>query len=84
MKEDCIVTPFYLSLVSYCFLEADSILLNIQNDIIINFENVLRGPNTDLIIEPEYRLSDNCHFSLLGYQHFSDMWVDCIINKSEL
>jgi len=84
MKEDCIVTPFYLSLVSYCFLESDSILLNIQNDLIINFENVLRGPNTDLLIEPQYRLPYYCHFSLLGYQHFSDMWVDAIIKKSEL
>jgi len=90
MKNDGICSPFYLSLVSYCGCNptdrcgVDSTLLNIQNDIIINFENVLRGPNTDLLIEPEYRLSDNCHFSLLGYQHFSDMFVDCIINKSEL
>ena len=50
----------------------------------INFENILRGPNTDLLIEPQYRLIDNCHFSLLGYQQFSDMWVNCIINKSEI
>jgi len=89
IRSDGICSPFYLSLVSYCnngnryYSGVDSTLLNIQNDIIINFENVLRGPNTDLLIESKYRLSDNCHFSLLGYQHFSDMWVDCIINKSE-
>jgi len=84
MKDDGIVSPFYLSLVSYCNFSSDPTLLNYQNDIIINFENVLRGPNTDNLIEPKYRISDNCHFSLLGYQHFSDMWVNCIINKSEL
>jgi hypothetical protein len=84
IKNDGICSPFYLSLVSYCGDGVDLTLLNIQNDIIINFENILRGPNTDLLIKPQYRLSDNCHFSLLGYQHFSDMWVDCIINKSEL
>lgn len=84
MKDDGICSPFYLSLVSYCNNEVDSTLLSIQNDLIINFENVLRGPNTDLLIAPQYRLVDGCHFSLLGLQHFSDKWVDCIINKSEL
>ena len=84
LKNDGICSPFYLSLVSYCGDGVDSTLLNIQNNIIIDFENILRGPNTDLLIEPQYRLTDNCHFSLLGYQQFSDMWVNCIINKSEI
>ena len=84
LENDGICSPFYLSQVSYCGGEVDSTLLNIQNDIIINFENILRGPNTDLLIEPQYRLSDECHFSLLGFQYFSDMWVDSIINKSEI
>jgi len=84
LENDGICSPFYLSLVSYCGDGVDSTLLNIQNNIIIDFENILRGPNTDLLIEPQYRLTDNCHFSLLGYQQFSDMWVNCIINKSEI
>ena len=84
LEDDGICSPFYLSLVSYCGDGVDSTLLNIQNNIIIDFENILRGPNTDLLIEPQYRLTDNSHFSLLGYQQFSDMWVNCIINKSEI
>jgi len=84
LENDGICSPFYLSLVSYCGDGVDSTLLNIQNNIIIDFENILRGPNTDLLIEPQYRLTDNCHFSLLGYQQFSDMWVNCIVNKSEI
>lgn len=83
MKKDGIHTNFYMSQVSYCSFGIDSTLLNIQNQIIVDFENVYRGPNTDLLIEQKYRLPDNCHFSMGGFNEFSNIWVKSIINSSE-
>ena len=83
MVSDGVDTKFYLSQASFCNSQVDSTLLNIQNQIIIDYENVLRGPNTDLLLEPKYRLADNCHFSMLGLEEFSDKWLTSISNKSE-
>ena len=83
MKDDGITAPFYLSLASFCNSSIDSTLLEIQDNIIIDFENVYRGPNTDLLTDPEFRLNDNCHFSLAGLDFFSDMWLESISKQSE-
>ena len=77
LKSKGINTNVYLSRVSLC---GDTNPLNdrlttVQNRLINDLSNVFEGPNTDLLSEPKFRLPDNCHFSLLGYDRFSDMWV---------
>lgn len=76
-------TPIYLSTVSLCQSEPDKGLLGIQDKIIIENEGVLRGPNSDLLSEPKYRLPDYCHFSSEGLDRLSEMWVSSITNHSE-
>ncbi len=75
LKAQGITIPIYLSRTSICDNESDTDLLRIQNKIIEEVDQVFPGPNTDLLSEKKYRLPDNCHFSLLGYEKFSDMWV---------
>jgi len=70
--------PIYLSRTSICGNLSDPELIKIQNRIIEKMDLVLPGPQTDLLSDPKYRLPDNCHFSLLGYDKFSDMWVESL------
>ena len=85
LKLDNINSKFYLSMTSYCgkVYSIDTELLKIQDKIIKENKNIFRGPNTDLLIDDIYRLDDECHFSLLGLDKFSDMWVISINNKSQ-
>lgn len=78
LKEEDINVPVYLSRTSICENSSDSTLIKIQNKIIEDFDLVLKGPNTDLLYEKKYRLPDYCHFSLLGFEKFSDMWVESL------
>ena len=63
--------------------KTDPKLLANQNKIIVTMEGVFRGPNTDLLNDPKYRLPDRCHFSMLGFDRFSDLWVSRILDPSE-
>ena len=77
------VTPVYLSQASICDSPVDQDLLNTQNKIIMDQDGVLRGPNTDTLTDPKYRLPDNCHFSSAGLDEMARMWVAAILNSSE-
>lgn len=85
LKKNGIEIPIYLSRASFCGDDnpKDKKLIEIQNRIIKDFELVYEGPNTDLLDKREYRLPDYCHFSLLGYDKFSDMWVDSIFRNPQ-
>ncbi len=80
LRENKISAPVYLSRVSYCgyHLPKDEKLIKIQNRLIKDLEQVFEGPNTDVLDKKEYRLPDYCHFSLLGFDAFADMWVASI------
>ena len=78
LKDNGIEIPIYLSRTSICDTRSDETLINIQNQIISNMDIVLEGPNTDLLSEKKYRLPDNCHFSQLGFEKFSDQWFNSI------
>lgn len=87
LKKNDVNIPIYLSRASICGDQqtSDKKLIEIQNKIIKDFEEVHEGPNTDLLNKREYRLPYFCHFSLLGYDKFSDMWVASLIkNHPEL
>ncbi len=77
LKKNNIVIPIYLSRTSHCGYKfpSDKKLIAIQNKLIKDFDLVFKGPNTDLLLEKKYRLPDYCHFSLLGYDKFADMWT---------
>lgn len=81
LKNNGIEIPIYLSRVSFCGEDQppNINLTNIQNQLIEDFDIVKEGPNTDLLIEKKYRIKDSCHFSLEGYDKFSDMWVESLI-----
>ena len=82
LKSEGIDTKVYLSRVSYCqeIRPINKLLISEQNKIIKDFSNVYEGPNTDLLTERKYRLPDDCHFSIEGFDKFSDMWVESLIN----
>ena len=82
LSRDGIQTNFYLSRASYCRNWVDQDLINSQNKIIFENAMVLEGPNTDTLIQDEYRLPDRCHFSLKGLDKFSQMWVESISASS--
>lgn len=77
-------TKIFLSQASYCNNYVDKTLLSIQEKLIIDLKKVFRGPNTDTLIDSKYRLPDRCHFSMEGFEAYSKIWVEAIINKSEI
>ena len=78
LKSFGIEIPIYLSRVSYCKeKQINEQLIEIQNNLISDFELIKEGPNTDKIIGKEFRF-DHCHFTLKGFDMFSDMWVDIL------
>jgi len=81
LKEQGVNIPVYLSRVSLCSEEypVNQDLTDIQNQLISDFDIIKQGPNTDLLSEKSDRLGDYCHFSLDGYDKFSDMWVESLI-----
>lgn len=85
LKEFGIEVPIYLSRASYCTnkFPINTDLTKIQNQLISDFELVRQGPNTDTIIKEEYRI-DDCHFSLKGFEIFSDLWVNTLKNNATL
>ena len=76
--------PVYLSQVSLCQSEPDELLLEIQDKLIKEHKGVLRGPNSDLLSEPKFRLPDYCHFSYAGLDELSRMWFESVVDKSEI
>ena len=83
LKENGIEIPIYLSKASLCGYDRNinKNLTDVQNKIINDFDIVLEGPNTDLLSDTKFRLEDYCHFSLLGFEKFSDMWVESLTKK---
>jgi len=81
LKEEGIEIPIYLSRVSLCGEKRpiNKKLTNIQNQLIKDFDLIKEGPNTDLLSEKLDRKKDYCHFSLKGYDKFSDMWIKSLI-----
>ena len=70
--------PIYLSRASYCKdKQKNKKLIEIQNNLILDFELIKEGPNTDKIMGKNFRF-DRCHFTLEGYDVFSDMWIDAL------
>lgn len=77
LTDEEINIPIYLARASYCGGIESPELLSIQDQLIKDFPQVLKGPNTDLIYSKTERY-DNCHFSLSGLEKASDMWVDSL------
>ena len=76
--------PIYLSQVSYCADRGvDQDLLDVQDDLIRTVDGVLRGVNSDVLVDVKYRLPDGCHFSAAGLDALADQWVTAIKAKSE-
>lgn len=77
-------TRIFLSQASYCNNYVDKNLVDIQDKIIIDLKRVLRGPNTDTLIDSKYRLPDGCHFSMEGFKAYSNIWAESVIKQSEI
>ena len=83
LKANKIEIPIYLSRVSLCGKDTpiNKNLTDMQTKLINDYDIVKEGPNTDLLSDTKYRLDDYCHFSLLGFKKFSDMWVESLTKK---
>ena len=75
--------PIYLSQTSVCNSPSDKNLISIQDKLIVKYLGILRGPNTDTLIDAKYRLPDNCHFSSEGLDAMATLWATSIIKGSE-
>lgn len=83
LKVNKIEIPIYLSRVSLCRKNKpiNSNLTDVQTKLINDYDLVKEGPNTDLLSDNKHRLKDYCHFSLLGFEKFSEMWVKSLTKK---
>ncbi|HLV18479.1 MAG TPA: sialate O-acetylesterase [Pseudomonas sp.] len=84
LRRDGIQVPLYLAQASYCGNSVDPALLAVQDQLIRELPGVLRGPNTDTLIAPRYRLPDRCHFSAEGLDAAAALWVQSFLAASEI
>lgn len=83
LRRDGVTAPLYLSQASYCGNSIDDALLAAQDQLIRELPGVLRGPNTDTLTAPRYRLPDRCHFSADGLDAAATLWVQSLLHASE-
>ena len=79
IEDKGIEVPIYLSQASYCTSDfpVNEVLTNSQRKLVIDNDIILQGPNTDLLVDTEFRF-DQCHFSEKGNEKFANMWVESI------
>ena len=83
IREKNQTAPFFCSIASYNFLATtkplgiDSSIQNAQKEFISENENVLRGPNTDILIYAIDR-HDSQHFSQFGNFRYANLWLTAI------
>lgn len=79
IRREGIEAPIYISVASYILGKIDINVQNAQKKIVDYSKNILPGPNTDLL---EDRIGDdNAHFTELGLDKFSDMWLNLIVKS---
>ena len=83
LRRDGITAPLYLAQASYCGNSVDEQLLASQDLLIRELPGVLRGPNTDTLVHPRFRLPDRCHFSAEGLDAAASLWVQSLTRASE-
>lgn len=83
LRRDGITAPVYVAQASYCANSVDEQLLAAQDQLIRELPGVLRGPNTDTLVAPRYRLPDRCHFSAEGLDAAATLWVNSLTRASE-
>jgi hypothetical protein len=83
LRADGVTAPLYLSQVSLCSNARDEQLLAQQNKLIVDLPGVLRGPNSDALTHPRYRLPDRCHFSAEGLDALAQLWFESLSNAQE-
>lgn len=84
LERDGVTAPLYLSRTTVCgFGGVDEELQAIKEALIHEYPGVLRGPNTDTLIDPALRAPDGCHFSAAGLDAFADLWLESLKAASE-
>ncbi|MBF0676254.1 sialate O-acetylesterase [Pseudomonas sp.] len=83
LRADGVTAPIYLSQASLCNNARDEHLLAQQDKLIADLPGVLRGPNSDALAHPRYRLPDRCHFSAEGLDALSQLWFESLSNAQE-
>jgi hypothetical protein len=84
LRRDGVSSPVYLSQTTRCGIRSsDTALLDIQDRLIRDHPGVRRGPNSDLLSDPVFRLPDKCHFSLEGNRRLAELWHRCLLRPSE-
>ncbi len=83
LRADGVTAPLYLSQASLCNNAPDEQLLGQQDALIADLPGVLRGPNSDALAHPRYRLPDRCHFSAEGLDALSQLWLESLSNAQE-
>jgi hypothetical protein len=77
LEQNDILIPIYLSRASYC-RRFNPEIIEVQDKLIQEIDRIKEGPNTDLLSDKKYRLPDECHFSLEGYDKMADLWVESL------
>lgn len=79
IRSQDIGAPFYLSIATYCDSRINPEIQAAQRELVNESDGIYPGPDTDTITGEEYRLN-NCHFTNIGLDVFSQMWLEVLSN----
>lgn len=80
MRKNNIIAPIYVSLASRYYNKTSREVIAAQKQLIQEYDDVLEGPNTDIIDGLDDRVSIGCHFSEIGIEKYANAWLNMLRN----
>jgi len=78
-KKGGVKSPIYIARASSCQGRSSRKVIAAQNELIEQYDDILQGPNTDLINDSKYRIDGGCHFSKTGLALHANKWYESIV-----
>lgn len=78
-KKGGVKSPIYVARASLCQGRSSREVVAAQNELIEQYDDILQGPNTDLINDSKYRIDGGCHFSESGLALHANKWYESIV-----
>ena len=78
MRKNGIKAPIYVALASRFYNQTSKEIILAQKQLIEESNDVLEGPNTDIIDKLDDRTAKGCHFSDIGAEKHANAWLEAL------
>lgn len=80
LRKNNITAPIYVALASRYHTQTSQAVINAQKQLIQEYNDILEGPNTDIIDKIDDRTKDGQRFSQTGLEKHANAWLEALKN----